>query len=1269
MMSRASRILQKVTGRIRLYPNRKAAQTANDDIHPYPSQAASRSSIGAFKPYMSHPMLSSTVVEPYAPGNDQDSSSQSNSPSGSLFRRSGDHSAPATPTSFSDITTTTKAIDGLPPISASHGASLVWTSSDTLKAHARPPRPTRPPPEAPGFTKHRPSTPISDPPAILASEKPMERSVEKSTTNMKQTKVETPSTFSPAQLFTRNASRPNLKDSDSETPPPVPSKHRQTPSIVIDPPRDALPPSPPLPGAKRPKIARIDTGLAPMRLFTRKPSRAQLQEPNATRSSNDPPTPHAKGLRHTNRPPSPTPAVPKPFSTGSIAPTPSNLASSSSTSSTSSGSVSSYHTSFSTNTNNTTPASTSASTPPMAPKLTTAASTSAMPTTTTLPPILQRSETAPHSYRLSLQMSTTGLRAPLNLPTLPTTPISPRSPPRRTKAGLRDMPELSHGGRREEPDDDDDDDVDINVEDEDEEGRTSRSSGRTTPYPDEGDSGYRHRPSFSSSISVNTSSSSLGTGHSHGKTHSRSSSYNHSHDYSRSQDNSIDGSSSFGSSDFLLLPGPDTSRLDLNFEFSFLDRPTSPPASSKSQPDHERKGKARARSEDEEGESGGKTPTSGVPNPYGSGGDSYDEKNQVSVRKESLKVWTGSDLLGAGKGKGKWKEREMDTAKPLPRPSPLQASVSMGEYGGIGVALGGGTGAGFYASKRASRSLVDLGAMERREKVEEIVRTEEVKMERRRSRMTRVEGNIGLGLSAGADAGVAEEVLKHEEVKQVEELRDLEMIRSQPRKDLATLKGTTIEASSPGMATPLASTSNRLSMAPAYETVVRRTSQMIRRRRSMPTFNENTEPPPYPSFPPLSPTNIHNASPFGLHNHNSRQAGMSIEPRDDEGKERLPSYTNDIYMRAILPRKMEFVSAGVQAKDRKWRRVVCVLEGTVLKVYQPPRERGKAALGDWWERKVGVGNKTVPYTPPVKGKKPGETALELRETVPKLVGEGGDSAGQTELVLRRPPTPTTPITPARAHPVLTGEHPYVSGQGSIYGNPQPQANRSRLNLAVSSLLRPSSSKSHSRTNSDATHPNLSVNSNNSPRPSLNIPRPRNSSSAGHGGRSSFSSARPGTPSDYSHSLGVPSSASSIHSQTSSVSSANALDDPRDLLRAYTMQNAESGLGNDYIKRKNVIRVRSEGEQFLLQAKDVEDVVAWIEVLQASANIALDLDERLMPKGPIFPRRRRRRPRVAATSTGTATRGTGTSNTSTTTIATQNTSVNLAQSSPTTVALP
>ncbi|KAJ7739980.1 hypothetical protein DFH07DRAFT_693652, partial [Mycena maculata] len=78
-------------------------------------------------------------------------------------------------------------------------------------------------------------------------------------------------------------------------------------------------------------------------------------------------------------------------------------------------------------------------------------------------------------------------------------------------------------------------------------------------------------------------------------------------------------------------------------------------------------------------------------------------------------------------------------------------------------------------------------------------------------------------------------------------------------------------------------------------------------------------------------------------------------------------------------------------------------------------------------------------------------------------------------------------------------------------------------------------------------------------------------------------------------------------------------DAADLIRAYTLQNAESGLGNDYLKRKHVIRVRLEGEQFLLQARDVSDVVDWIEGLHSATNIALDLDERVMPKGPLFPR--------------------------------------------------
>jgi len=50
-----------------------------------------------------------------------------------------------------------------------------------------------------------------------------------------------------------------------------------------------------------------------------------------------------------------------------------------------------------------------------------------------------------------------------------------------------------------------------------------------------------------------------------------------------------------------------------------------------------------------------------------------------------------------------------------------------------------------------------------------------------------------------------------------------------------------------------------------------------------------------------------------------------------------------------------------------------------------------------------------------------------------------------------------------------------------------------------------------------------------------------------------------------------------------------------LIKQYTLQLAESGLAADYVKRRNVVRVRAEGEQFLLQTENAKDVVDWIEV--------------------------------------------------------------------------
>jgi hypothetical protein len=79
-----------------------------------------------------------------------------------------------------------------------------------------------------------------------------------------------------------------------------------------------------------------------------------------------------------------------------------------------------------------------------------------------------------------------------------------------------------------------------------------------------------------------------------------------------------------------------------------------------------------------------------------------------------------------------------------------------------------------------------------------------------------------------------------------------------------------------------------------------------------------------------------------------------------------------------------------------------------------------------------------------------------------------------------------------------------------------------------------------------------------------------------------------------------------------------------LLHVYSMHGAESGLAADYKKRLHCVRVRAEGQQFMLQTDTARQCVQWIEAFQASTNVAMDLDTRPMPVQQTLPRRRRRR---------------------------------------------
>ncbi|KAH9941786.1 uncharacterized protein BXZ73DRAFT_88208 [Epithele typhae] len=302
------------------------------------------------------------------------------------------------------------------------------------------------------------------------------------------------------------------------------------------------------------------------------------------------------------------------------------------------------------------------------------------------------------------------------------------------------------------------------------------------------------------------------------------------------------------------------------------------------------------------------------------------------------------------------------------------------------------------------------------------------------------------------------------------------------------------------------------------------TSSTLRRRRSLPTYEPSSDPPPYPDpvFRRRAPA-----------------------PPDEEGREALPPYTNTIFMCGAMPRKMEFLKPGVQSKDRKWRRVYCVLEGTALRIYNcPPEAAGVSAIEHWWESKVGVGDISVVNA--VTARSPNSTA----ERAPKILEE---------------PTPDAPVPPTQLPPPTKSKLGIPSKSLGHAPRPpiDPIAAAARRSVDVLSSSRPSMSSTASA------------------RPSMDT-----------------SASRPSVdgPSLFSRSRLRPSLGTSPEKPDKRSKDKNApfTPDQEDLIRQYTLQNAESGLASDYVKRKNVIRVRMEGEQFLLQAKDVTSVVDWIE---------------------------------------------------------------------------
>jgi hypothetical protein len=300
----------------------------------------------------------------------------------------------------------------------------------------------------------------------------------------------------------------------------------------------------------------------------------------------------------------------------------------------------------------------------------------------------------------------------------------------------------------------------------------------------------------------------------------------------------------------------------------------------------------------------------------------------------------------------------------------------------------------------------------------------------------------------------------------------------------------------------------------------------IKRRRSLPMFTAATEPPPYPSLEIPG------------------RWTQKVFPRDEEGKEKLPEYSNDVFLSAVLPRKLEFSSPGVQSRDRKWRRTLCVLEGTAFRVFEPPTSAvGIGAVGRWWEKKVGVGDLTSDAPPPKKT----TTTTHGSQKIDQDLDEDLSMVG-----------PTPSVTSSERETMSTVKKQKLHAHGLLHRNGNTSGTSSR---------RPSGEISRE-----------------DGRNGLSVSAPRSSVSsvtAGTAGRPSVSS--------YRRAASPMVTTSTQPEHTPNLQNCQPL-------RVYTLQHAESGLASDYLKRKNVIRVRVEGEQFLLQAPSVQAVVDWIEVI-------------------------------------------------------------------------
>jgi hypothetical protein len=74
-----------------------------------------------------------------------------------------------------------------------------------------------------------------------------------------------------------------------------------------------------------------------------------------------------------------------------------------------------------------------------------------------------------------------------------------------------------------------------------------------------------------------------------------------------------------------------------------------------------------------------------------------------------------------------------------------------------------------------------------------------------------------------------------------------------------------------------------------------------------------------------------------------------------------------------------------------------------------------------------------------------------------------------------------------------------------------------------------------------------------------------------------------------------------------------------LEKSYSLLYADAGIAADYKKRRYVIRIRAETDQFLLSCVELSTFVKWLECLFAAIDIAAPIDDRDFPRDMSIPR--------------------------------------------------